>query len=104
MSNIMQCHALVFQTLEDLKAACIEAADAESQVRDFEVGVFCGHYRSPVAADYLERSSRLYRNTERKSTAVTDKEGDAGAMRTKRTLSKLMFSFTPDVTKSVLEG
>jgi amidophosphoribosyltransferase len=79
MTNIIQCDALVFQTLEDLKAACTEAADEESQVRDFEVGVFCGQYRSPLPADYLERSSRLYKKTKPKSTASTEREGDAGA-------------------------
>lgn len=52
MTKVIQCHALIFQTLEDLKAACIEAADETSQVKDFEAGVFCGQYQTPVPADY----------------------------------------------------
>ncbi|KAL1860360.1 amidophosphoribosyltransferase [Diaporthe australafricana] len=79
MTNIIRCDALIFQTLEDLKAACTEAADASSQVRDFEVGVFCGQYTSPLPADYLERSSRLYKNAKSKSTASTEREGDPAA-------------------------
>ncbi|KAH8892776.1 amidophosphoribosyltransferase [Thozetella sp. PMI_491] len=77
MTNLIQCHALVFQTLEDLKAACIEAADGKTEVHDFEVGVFCGQYKTPVPADYLERSSLLHGN---KPTMRTDHQGDAGAV------------------------
>ncbi|KAG8167498.1 hypothetical protein KVR01_003187 [Diaporthe batatas] len=75
MTEIIGCDALVFQTLEDLKAACIEAADESSQVRDFEVGVFCGQYTSPLPADYLERSMRQYKH------ATSSKSGgSAGAL------------------------
>ncbi|KAK7415334.1 amidophosphoribosyltransferase [Neonectria punicea] len=80
MTSLIQCHALVFQTLEDLKAACIEAADGKSQVKDFEVGVFCGQYKTPVPPEYFERSSRLQGNKKRKSMAITDEEGDDGAI------------------------
>jgi amidophosphoribosyltransferase len=79
MTSLIGCDSLVFQTLEDLKAACMEAADGKSQVEDFEVGVFCGKYKSSVPADYFERSSRLHGNKKRKITAVTDGEENAGA-------------------------
>lgn len=79
MTSLIGCHSLVFQTLEDLKAACMEAADDKSQVEDFEVGVFCGKYKSSVPEDYFERSSRLHGNKKRKMTAVTDEEQTAGA-------------------------
>jgi amidophosphoribosyltransferase len=80
MTDIIKCDALIFQTLDDLKAACTEAADPGSPVRDFEVGVFCGKYRSPLPADYLERSSRLYKNAklEPKSMVSTQKKGGSG--------------------------
>ena len=79
MTSLIGCDVLVFQTLEDLKAACIEAADGKSQVADFEVGVFCGRYKSLVPADYLERSSRVHESKKRKIEAITDGEGVAGA-------------------------
>lgn len=51
---------VIFQDLEDLKAACADAevrrpaASAETQKpRDFEVGVFCGEYVTPVGEGYL---------------------------------------------------
>ncbi|EEY14412.1 amidophosphoribosyltransferase [Verticillium alfalfae VaMs.102] len=81
MTELIQCDTLVFQTLEDLKAACLEAADEKSQVRDFEVGVFCGHYKSPLPDDYLERSARWYesKSKKRKSTAMTNDGVEGGA-------------------------
>ncbi|KAM0334314.1 hypothetical protein ACHAQA_001337 [Verticillium albo-atrum] len=79
MTNLLQCDTLVFQTLEDLKTACVEAGDGKSQVRDFEVGVFCGKYKSPVPADYFERSRRLHGNKKRKSSGMAGEERDAGA-------------------------
>jgi amidophosphoribosyltransferase len=81
MTQQLQCDTLIFQTLEDLKAACVEAADGKSQVRDFEVGVFCGQYKSQVPEDYFERSRQLHcNNKKRKSTAVTGEDGDGGAV------------------------
>lgn len=80
MTDIIQCDALVFQTLDDLKAACTEANDGTSEVKDFEVGVFCGEYKTPVPDDYFERSSMLYGNKKRKSAAVSGEEADASAM------------------------
>lgn len=81
MTDLLKCDVLMFQTLEDLKAACVEAADGKSQVRDFEVGVFCGHYKSEVPADYFERTARLHGNKKRKIAAVggEEEERDAGA-------------------------
>ncbi len=81
MTNLLKCDTLMFQTLEDLKAACVEAADGKSQVRDFEVGVFCGDYKSEVPDDYFERSARLHGNKKRKIAAVgaEEEERDAGA-------------------------
>ncbi|KAH6696953.1 amidophosphoribosyltransferase [Plectosphaerella plurivora] len=81
MTNLLQCDTLIFQTLEDLKAACVEAGGEDTKVRDFEVGVFCGQYKSPVPADYFERTARLHGNKKRKAAALggVEEERDAGA-------------------------
>lgn len=50
---------IVFQGLEDLKAACMDAADSKSQVEDFEVGVFCGKYVTDVPRGYFDHLSDL---------------------------------------------
>ncbi|TQV96957.1 amidophosphoribosyltransferase [Cordyceps javanica] len=77
MRDLIQCDGLVFQTLEDLKAACIEAADGKTQVTDFEVGVFCGQYKTPVPDEYFERTSRLYANKKRKSPHTAEEGPDS---------------------------
>ncbi|EFX06109.1 amidophosphoribosyltransferase [Grosmannia clavigera kw1407] len=76
MTDLIQCDDLVFQTLEDLKAACTEAADGNSQVTDFEVGVFCGQYRTPVPDDYFDHLVKLHgsESKKRKSIAISGEE------------------------------
>ncbi|KAL8638593.1 MAG: hypothetical protein Q9228_004265 [Teloschistes exilis] len=48
---------VIFQDLDDLQAACSDAdilrPEAE-KLRDFEVGVFCGSYVTPVDAEYFK--------------------------------------------------
>src|SRR5690554_2266501 len=39
---------VIFQTLEDLKAACAELSPRDPATQEFEVGVFCGKYATPV--------------------------------------------------------
>ena len=43
---------VIYQSLSDLKAACAELSPRKDQ--DFEVGVFCGTYITPVEDGYLE--------------------------------------------------
>lgn len=47
---------VIYQTLDDLKAACAEAVVDDAKPRnflDFEVGVFCGKYVTPVDDAYF---------------------------------------------------
>jgi amidophosphoribosyltransferase len=47
---------IIFQTLDDLNEACIEAArdSGREWPHTFEVGVFCGRYITPVPDGYLD--------------------------------------------------
>ncbi|CAJ2506541.1 Uu.00g006710.m01.CDS01 [Anthostomella pinea] len=49
---------VIYQSLEDLAAACTEAAP-EGEVKDFEVGVFCGKYKTEVPVGYFEHLDEL---------------------------------------------
>lgn len=63
---------VIFEDLDGpdgLKAACLEAADSKSEVKDFEVGVFCGKYVTGVPEGYFEHLSDL-RNGRRGKAAT----------------------------------
>lgn len=54
--------SVVYQSLEDLKAACVDAAreaNSENAPQNFEVGVFCGSYVTPVDQTYFEHLERI---------------------------------------------
>ncbi|KAH7161213.1 phosphoribosyltransferase-like protein [Dactylonectria macrodidyma] len=51
--------AVIFQDLADLTAACVEAAEGETEVKDFESGVFSGKYSTEVPDGYFEHLSNL---------------------------------------------
>ncbi|KAI4215516.1 MAG: hypothetical protein LQ351_001985 [Letrouitia transgressa] len=53
---------VIFQDLQDLKDACSEATVSDRKmpaIRDFEVGVFCGKYVTPVDPGYFEHLERV---------------------------------------------
>ncbi|ODH45408.1 amidophosphoribosyltransferase [Paracoccidioides brasiliensis] len=55
--------SVIFQTLSDLKEACANAGAENDQKgnrpQDFEVGVFCGKYVTPVPEGYFERLEKV---------------------------------------------
>jgi len=51
--------AVIFQTLEDLEAACAELSPRDPKTQKFEVGVFCGKYVTPVEDGYFEHLERV---------------------------------------------
>lgn len=59
---------VIYQTLEDLKAACAELSPRGAQGQEFEVGVFTGQYITPVGEGYLEHLEAI-RGTKKKEKA-----------------------------------
>ncbi|KAM0441315.1 hypothetical protein ACHAPT_000624 [Fusarium lateritium] len=63
---------LIYQSLDDLKAACLDAIDGETQITDFEVGVFCGKYQTEVPDDYFEHLSEIRAKGKKRKNAEED--------------------------------
>ncbi|KAH0551037.1 hypothetical protein GP486_007608 [Trichoglossum hirsutum] len=51
--------SVIFQTLSDLKLACAELSPRDPATQEFEVGVFCGRYVTPVDSEYFDRLERI---------------------------------------------
>jgi amidophosphoribosyltransferase len=64
----IQADKVIFQSLEDLKDACTEAADDSSEVKEFEVGVFSGKYITEVPDGYFEHISQLRGKNKKRKT------------------------------------
>ncbi|KZF19337.1 amidophosphoribosyltransferase [Xylona heveae TC161] len=50
--------AVIYQTLSDLKESCAELSPRGKE-QDFEVGVFCGKYVTPVEQSYFDHLERV---------------------------------------------
>ncbi|SPN97736.1 probable amidophosphoribosyltransferase [Cephalotrichum gorgonifer] len=78
IADHMDVAEVIFQDLEDLKTACIEAATEENDVKDFEVGVFCGKYQTVVSEGYFEHLNGNKRKN-KKAAPAAGKAEVAGA-------------------------
>lgn len=71
---------VIYQTLDDLKAACmdvIEETGAGSEVDDFEVGVFCGSYVTPVDKGYFTHLEQIREESRKLKKLAEARRADA---------------------------
>ncbi|KAI8958615.1 amidophosphoribosyltransferase [Daldinia sp. FL1419] len=64
IAKSIDAEEVIYQDLDDLKAACLELAQPDGPTQ-FEVGVFCGKYITPVPEGYFEHLNQV-RGTKRK--------------------------------------
>ncbi|RVX71535.1 hypothetical protein B0A52_05107 [Exophiala mesophila] len=62
ISKHIGADSVIYQTLDDLKAACVDAGregNNQDAPQNFEVGVFCGSYITPVDEGYFDHLERI---------------------------------------------
>ncbi|TQS32313.1 hypothetical protein Golomagni_07375, partial [Golovinomyces magnicellulatus] len=82
IADFIAADEVIFQDLEDLEVACLEAAeDEKNPVKDFEVGVFCGKYVTDVPEGYFQHLSDLRNGKKGKDNGVINiAAGDEGTL------------------------
>lgn len=70
--------AVIYQSLEDLKSSVAQESPRDPNTQEFEVGVFCGKYITPVSDAYFEHLERVRGET--KKIKVMDKAREAVLM------------------------
>ena len=71
---------VIFQELEDLKKACVQAVCTDSTARkdqEFEVGVFNGEYVTPVPPNYFEHLEKIRGETRKMKVMESAREAVA---------------------------
>ncbi|KAI1313290.1 putative amidophosphoribosyltransferase [Xylaria venustula] len=58
IAQLIGADDLIYQGLDDLKQACVEAAP-NGGVKEFEVGVFCGKYQTVVPEGYFDHLDEI---------------------------------------------
>ncbi|KAL2760720.1 hypothetical protein ACRALDRAFT_1027843, partial [Sodiomyces alcalophilus JCM 7366] len=78
IARLLDVDEVVYQSLEDLKTACLDAGTDDCEVKDFEVGVFSGQYQTVVPDGYFEYLGRTQGYKKKTKTAtLVDKGPDA---------------------------
>ncbi|EON66439.1 amidophosphoribosyltransferase [Coniosporium apollinis CBS 100218] len=74
IATLIGADAVIYQTLPDLKAACADLSPRDPKTQEFEVGVFCGKYVTPVDDGYFEHLERVRGETRKMKMVESAKE------------------------------
>ena len=71
---------VIFQTLDDVKESCAEIARENGllEPHTFEVGVFCGHYITPVSDGYFDHLDRVRGKAQKAKASNASQEAAVG--------------------------
>ncbi|KAM0812919.1 putative Amidophosphoribosyltransferase [Seiridium cardinale] len=70
IAKIIDADDVIYQDLDDLKAACAECSP-EHGPKEFEVGVFCGRYVTPIPEGYFQHLLDLRGKKQKPTSAVS---------------------------------
>lgn len=103
--------SVVYQTLDDLKLACTDAAREANSVgapQNFEVGVFCGTYITPVEIGYFDHLEQVRGQSRRLKVAEEARKavasGHANGEQIKMTTNGVTVNATGNVVPAVDES
>lgn len=86
IANHINADDVIYQDLDALKAACAEASP-NPEIKDFEVGVFCGSYKTEVPEGYFEHlnesrgKKRKIAGADEGNSALVGNSGPVGVSR-----------------------
>lgn len=75
IAKLIGADGVVYQSLDDLTSACARESPRDPATQEFEVGVFCGKYVTPVDAQYFTHLERIRGET--KKMKVLEKAQEA---------------------------
>lgn len=74
---------VIYQDIEDLEIACMEASEVKTDISSFEIGVFCGKYKTNVPDEYFEHLNELRGKGKKRKTATgANEEEETGQRKT----------------------
>lgn len=95
---------VIYQSLEDLKAACAELSPRDPKTQEFEVGVFCGKYITPVSKGYFEHLERLRGQSKKLKVLESAKEAVLHGVAGEKELDLIISGAAVDENGQVVPG
>jgi amidophosphoribosyltransferase len=93
---------VIYQSLSDLKAACAELSPREPATQEFEVGVFCGKYVTPVTKGYFERLEKVRGESRKMKVLESAKEAVMSGMAGEKELDLITHGAVVDADGQVV--
>jgi amidophosphoribosyltransferase len=87
---------VIYQSLADLKAACAELSPRDPATQEFEVGVFCGKYVTPVSQGYFEHLEKIRGANRKLKVLEAAKENVINGVANEKDIEMVAHGVTPE--------